>query len=163
MARSWEFPEDRRMTTHRRILVLTALALVGVSSTATAAGGRADSGTAWLSANHSEGGLLIVSGDVKDKILGRAAIVYRITASAGTPGTVNATSKSVTLFTKNGSLTGTGSAVETFNADGTSTVTNGKISLKKGTSKMTGHSLVGTFSGTYANGIYTFTYKATYK
>jgi hypothetical protein len=154
-----------RMITLRRISVMGVLVVAALSSTAAvAAGGRADSGTIWASINHAQNGLQIISGDFQDKILGRGGIVYRIKAVAGTPGTVTATAKSVTIYTKNGSLTGTGSAVQTFNADGTSTVDHGKFSLTKGTAKLKGHSFVGTFSGVYdANHVFTFHYKGTYK
>src|SRR4051812_30195988 len=86
-----------------------------------AGGGRPDSGTAWVSPNHPAGGLLIVSGDIKDKRLGNGAIVYRVKASPAAAGTFKVTSKSVTIYTPKGALSGTGSATQTVAADGTST------------------------------------------
>jgi hypothetical protein len=149
---------------HRLAALALVLALAAIASTAVAAGGgKSDSGTAWLSVTHTEGGLLIVAGDIKSKLLGRGAIVYRVKASPGAPGSVKVTSDSVTLFTKNGSLAGTGSGTQTQDAAGNVTVTDGKISLTKGTGKLKGHSLTGTFSGPFKDGVYTFTYKAKYK
>jgi ABC-type Zn uptake system ZnuABC Zn-binding protein ZnuA len=153
-----------RMTRTPVVLAATALALAGISSSvATGAAARSDSGTAWLGVTHSEGKILVVAGDFKDKILGKGAVVYRITASAATPGTYDITSKDITLYTKKGSLSGTGSATETIDSAGNSTVSNGHIKLNKGTGKLKGHSLVATFSGPLQNGVYTFTYQGTYK
>ena len=145
------------------IVLISAVAVPALAVSAGADGGRADSGTAWLSANHSAGGLLIVSGDVKDKLLGNGAIVYRVKASPDSTGSVKVTSKSVTLFTDKGSLSGTGSATQTAAPDGTVTVSDGKVNLTKGTGALKGHSLVATFSGPFKDGVYTFTYKGTYR
>lgn len=147
-----------------RFALALVVALAGSSSIATAAAGRADSGTAWVSANHTEGSTLFVSGDVKDKILGRASIVYQTTFSAGpATGSVTVTAKTVTLYAKGGSLTGTGSGLQSVDAAGNVTVTNGKINLTKGAGKLKGHSFKATFSGPFKDGVYTFKYKGTYK
>jgi hypothetical protein len=145
-----------------KLAVAAAIAL-GAAPTVSAAAGRPDSGTAWVSATHIDGSLIWLSGDVSDKILGRAAIVYQTTVQpATTPGTVKVNARSVTLYTKNGSLTGTGSGAETTDAQGTTTISDGQLKLTRGTGKLAGHSLKGTFTGTFTNGIYTFTYTATY-
>jgi hypothetical protein len=73
------------------------------------------------------------------------------------------TSKSVTLYTKNGTLSGTGSASQTADAAGNVTVTGGKIALTNGTGGLKGHSLKATFDGPLKDNIYVFTYKATYE
>jgi hypothetical protein len=113
---------------------------------------------------HAEGQDLYVSGDFKDKVLGRGAIVYITQATATQqPGVYAVTAKSVTLYTTKGTLTGTASGVQTIRDDGTSDVTNGKASLTKGTGAYKGHSLKVTFSGPFKSGVYTFTYQGTYK
>src|SRR5689334_5215000 len=99
---------SRRIPRTIRLLVACAVAVAGASSIAVAAAGRPDSGTAWVSVTHAEGSTLFVGGDIKDKILGRAAIVYQTALSTDEPGTVKITAKTVTLYTKTGSLTGTG-------------------------------------------------------
>ena len=76
---------------------------------------------------------------------------------------VTVTVKKATLFTEDGSISGSGSAVQTINADGTGSVTNGKFKFTKGTERLKGHSLTGTFSGPFNGSFYTFTYKGTYK
>ena len=156
----------RRAMSPRLLLVsvvTAAVAVLGLAVSAGAAGGRADSGTAWLSANHTAGGLLIVSGDIKDKLLGNGAIVYRVKASPAGSGTFKVSSKSVTLYTAGGSLSGTGSATQTVAPDGSATVSDGKVNLTHGTGSLKGHSLAATFSGPFKDGVYTFTYKGTYK
>lgn len=148
---------------HLAGLVAALAAALALTVQAGAAGGRADSGTAWLSANHTAGGLIVVSGDIKDKLLGNGALVYRVKASPGDAGSIKVTSDSVTLYTAKGSLTGTGSATQTIAPDGTSTVSDGKVKLTKGTGGLKGRSLVATFSGPFKDGVYTFKYKGTYK
>lgn len=147
----------------RRLLPLAALALV-LGPAAGAASARPDSGTAWVGATHTDNGILIVAGDVKDAVLGTGALVYRVKVRpAGETGVFTVTSKSVTLYTPKGTLKGAGSATQTIAADGTTTVSNGHILLNKGTGKLRGHTLRATFSGPLKDGVYTFTYKGTYK
>jgi hypothetical protein len=78
----------------------------------------------------------------------------------------------VTIYTRNGSLSGTGSGVLTVTNSpnpGDATVTNGKLLLNHGTGRMAGHSLRATFSGTGNIGSatvpdsYTFRYKGVYR
>jgi len=148
----------------RRVLSATLLlALVVVSAAAAAGGARKDSGTAWLSANHMEGGLVVVSGDIKSKVLGRGALVYRVKATGDANGSIKVTSNSVTVYTPAGSLSGTGFATQTTDAAGNTMVTDGHITLNKGTGKLKGHSLTATFSGPLKDNVYTFTYQGTYR
>jgi hypothetical protein len=142
------------------VLVLTFAVLASV---ATATAGRADSGTVWASVTHVEGSIIWVAGDFKDKILGRGAIIYQTTASGTPTGSVTVTAKTITLYTKRGTLTGSGYATQTADANGNVTVTNGHATLKRGTGALAGHSIVVTFSGPQKDGVYTFTYKGTYK
>ena len=68
---------------------LVAVAVVGVPGLAVAKPARSTSGVIYASANHVEGSDLYVSGDLKDKLLGRGAIVYVVQAETGpTPGSV---------------------------------------------------------------------------
>ena len=58
----------------------------------------------------------------------------------------------ITIFTTKGSLTGTGQAVQTFNSDGTATISDGTFKLTKGTGAYKGHKLTGIlilYFGTY--------------
>jgi hypothetical protein len=144
------------------VLTLVALASTGVSFAATK--GKADKGVAYVSATHSEGKTLFVSGDVKDKLLGRGGIVYQTTVSAGNqPGTFLVKAKAITLFTTKGTLTGKGQGTETIAQDGTTTVSGGTFKLNKGTGAYKGHVLSGKFGGPLTNNVYKFSYKAVYK
>jgi hypothetical protein len=107
---------------------------------------------------------LYVSGDFKDKILGRGAIVY-VTKVGGSnePSTVTVKAKQITIYTRKGSLRGTGKAKQTFNADGTATIKDGTFNLNNGTGAYKGHKFSGTFSGDFKNDVYKFEYKAKYK
>jgi hypothetical protein len=146
------------------VLSLIAVFAFGLSGIAAAKPAKSTSGTAWVGATHVEGSDLYVSGDVKDKLLGRGAIVYVTQVSSGTePGTFLVKARKVTLYTKHGSLSGSGQATQTINSDGTISVTDGTFKLTKGTGDYKGHKLTGTFEGPYADGVYTFDYVAKYK
>jgi hypothetical protein len=154
----------------KRLLFVLAIALaIGIVGVAQGAAkkGRKDSGTAYVTVVHQVGKQEIAAGDLKDKLLGPGAIVYQITVSAGPPSVPGASvtikANKVTLFTSQGSLSGTGQAVQTINADGTGNVQNGSVKLTKGTGGLKGHSLTATFSGPFNGSFYTFTYKGTYK
>jgi hypothetical protein len=145
-------------------LIAVAGVLAVAVPVASAASARKDSGTAYVSVTHQEGSTVWVAGDITDKVLGRGAIVYQTKLSAGTQtGSVLVTAKTVTLYTATGSLTGTGQATQTAGADGSITVTDGVVSLTKGTGALKGHSLKATFSGPFKDNIYTFKYSGTYK
>ncbi len=151
-----------RRTSIRLMAVAASLAVA--VPVASAASSRKDSGTAYVSVTHQEGSTLWVAGDINDKVLGRGAIVYRTTVSAGPQtGSVLVTAKTVTLFTAKGSLTGTGKATQTVNPDGTTSVSGGVVSLTKGTGALKGHSLNAKFSGPFKDNVYTFKYSGTYR
>ena len=144
---------------------LAAAVAIGVPGVAGAKSAKSTSGVIYASANHVEGSDLYVSGDLKDKLLGRGAIVYVVQAESGpTPGSVLVKADKITIFTTKGSLTGTGQAVQTFNSDGTATISDGTFKLTKGTGAYKGHKLTGTFTGTFGTDfIYTFNYTGKYK
>lgn len=147
------------------LLTTIALAAAGAAIATGATSGRPTSGVAYAGITHSEGKDLYVSGDIKDKILGRGAIVY-VTKVTGSdkPGTLKVTAKKVTIFTPAGSLSGSGSALQTISADGKkTTVHDGVVTLNKGTGALKGHTLSATFGGPLKDGVYTFKYKGTYK
>lgn len=144
------------------VLTIVALACTGASFAATKA--KHTSGVAYVSATHAEGSTLFVSGDFKDRVLGRGGIVYQTTASGTSqPGTVLVTAKVITIFTRKGSLTGSGKGTQTTAQDGSTTVSDGTFKLTKGTGSYKGHSLTGKFGGPLTNGVYKFSYTATYK
>ncbi len=125
--------------------------------------GRPDSGTVYVSITHTAGGYEYAAGNATDKILGNAAVTYKITAGGSNSGAINA-KVSVTVFTKTGSLSGTATATLTVSGN-TETVSNGKLNLVKGAGSQKGHSFIGTFSGSgnlIANQL-VFREKGTYK
>lgn len=144
-------------------LLLVPALILAISAVAIAAKAKHTSGTVYAGVTHSEGDDLYVSGDFKDKLLGRGAIVYVTRIGSGDPGTIHVTARKITIYTKRGSLTGKGEADETLNPDGTGTISNGSFSLTKGTGAYADHKFKGTFDGTYEDGVYTFPYKGTYK
>jgi hypothetical protein len=148
----------------RKLLLLIAVLVVGASTTALAAPARDTSGVVYAGVTHQEGSDLYVAGDFKDKILGRGAIVYITEVAAGPqPSSVVITAKRITIYTTRGSLSGTGQATQTFYPDGSTSVSDGTFSLKKGTGAYKGHKLTGTFAGPFADGVYTFNYTGKYK
>lgn len=148
----------------RKLLLLITVLVVGSSSAALAAPARETSGVVYAGVTHQEGTDIYVSGDFKDKILGRGTIVYVVEAATGPePATVVIQAKRITIYTKRGSLSGTGQATQTFYPDGTTSVSDGTFSLKKGTGAYKGHKLTGTFAGPQVDGVYQFSYTGTYK
>ena len=155
----------RAGTTAAAVLALSGLLAVGASAVSAHARSRTDRGTIYAATTHSVGGYVYTSGQGTDKLFGPVAITYKIKArpSAAT-GTFQLTVKPVVEYTNTGSLSGTATATLIVAADGTSTVTNGKISLKHGTGSLAGHKLTGTFTGTgNSSGQYVFSYKYTVK
>jgi hypothetical protein len=120
-------------------------------------------GTVYASANHAEGDDLYVSGDFKDSVLGRGAIVYVTTVTPDETGAILVKANRITIYTTKGSIRGKGQATQTFNPDGTSTVSDGTFALQKGTGDYQGDEFSGTFDGTYENGVYKFDYKGLLK
>lgn len=148
----------------RKLLLLIAILVVSVSGVALAKPAQQTSGVIYAGATHVEGSDLYVAGDFKDELLGRGAIVYVTQVSTGPePGSVLVTARKITIYTNHGSLRGTGQATQTFNPDGTGTLSDGVFKLTKGTGDYKGHTLKGTFDGTYADGVFTFNYTGKYK
>ena len=142
------------------------LAVAGAPVAGAKTGARSDSGVAFVSVVHQSGGKLYAAGYARDKLFGPISITYvlKVRPNSNQPGTVTVVAKKVTLYTSNGSLSGTGSAKETVTSDST-TITDGKLTLRRGGGGQAGHSLVGTFSGTFntTTSVYTFHYRASYK
>ena len=151
----------------KRLIVLAAVIGLGASSVALGATGgktRKTTGVIHAGVTHTEGSDVYVAGDFKDKILGRGAIVYVTRVSAGPEvGSFLVRARTITIYTTKGSLTGTGQATQTTAPDGTTTVTGGTFKLKHGTGRLKGRRLSGTFSGSLADGVYTFAYSGTYR
>jgi hypothetical protein len=148
----------------KRLFLLAAAVLCLTAASVAQAATKKDSGTAWVGVTHSEGSDLYVGGDIKDKILGRGAIVYVTALTSGPePSTVVISAKKITVYTPKGTLVGTGKATQTNNPDGTATLSDGTFNLTKGTGKLKGHKLKGTFTGTFTDGVYTLSYSGTYK
>jgi hypothetical protein len=146
----------------RSLLAAGVGAVVFAGGASGAGGGQKDSGTVYASVVHQAGGFLYAAGWAHDKVLGDVSIVYVVKAAPSSTGTLKITAKKVTLYTSNGSISGTGSATQTVTKT-SNTVSDGKVSLTHGAGGQAGHSFVATFSGTFSNGVFTFHYKATYK
>ena len=144
------------------VAALAAALVVTVAGVALAKPARDTSGVVYAGVTHVEGSDVYVAGDFKDEILGRGAIVYITQVQTGPEvGTVLIESKKITLYTKRGSLSGSGQATQTIYADGNGAVTDGTFKLTKGTGKLKGHKLKGTFEGPFEDGVYTFDYTGT--
>jgi hypothetical protein len=78
---------------------------------------------------------------------------------------IKITSKPVTLFFKNGTLTGKATATLTVTSATAATITDGKLNAAHGTGGQAHHSVTDTLSGTGnpTAGTYKITYKGTYK
>lgn len=169
--------------TRRHVRVITArtafgvgVAVVGLglagSAIGASGGARRTGGTVYVAQAPKPGSLVYDSGFVYDKVLGPGAVTF-VTKALGSPsGTITIKSKPVTIYTPNGSLSGTGSGSLTItnNPDpGDVTVTNGKLRLNHGTGRLAGHSLSATFSGSgniggaHVPDSYTFRYKGVYR
>jgi hypothetical protein len=148
----------------RKVAFLVALLVASVSAVATAESAnkaRDTSGVIYAGVTHLEGSKIYVSGDFKDKLLGRGAIVYVTKVQTGPqPASILIKAKKITIYTKRGSLSGKGEATENLTDD---TVTDGTFKLDKGTGAYKGHKMKGTFDGTYADGVYTFDYVGKYR
>lgn len=147
-----------------RYLALSLLAaFVALSGVAGAKAGEPTSGVVYAGVTHQEGDDLYVAGDFKDDLLGRGAIVYVTQVSTDDSGAILVEARKITIYTRKGSLTGKGSATQTFNDDGTSTIRDGKFKLKKGTGAYKGNKFKGTFDGSFTDGVYTFNYVGEFK
>ena len=134
-----------------------AAALAGQSRQA-----RQTTGVVYASVTHAEGRDLYVSGDFRDRVLGRGAIVY--VTNVGDPnqqGSVEVLARRITIYTRSGSLAGTGRATQTV-AGNQVTVTDGTFRLTSGTGAYRGRRMTGTFSGEQnQEGVYRFEYRGT--
>jgi hypothetical protein len=153
----------------RKLLITFSLLTFVVAGSVSAASPKAQqtTGIAYVSITHSEGQQnpsLFVAGDFNDKLFGRGAIVFVTTGDPRPEGTViDVTAKRVTIYTTRGTLSGSGSGVQTINQDGTSDIT-GKFTLTKGTHTLKGHTFKGTFTGHGpGSGPYKLDYKGTLK
>ena len=153
-----------RVASVRKVAFLVALLVAGVSVVATAESAKNvqdTSGVIYAGVTHVEGSDIYVSGDFKDEILGRGAIVYLTKVQSGPqPASILIKARKVTIYTKHGTLTGKGQATENLTDN---TVTDGTFKLDKGTGDYKGHQLKGTFEGNFADGVYTFNYDAKYR
>ena len=150
----------------KKLIILISVLALSVSGVAMAAGkAKKTSGVAYAGVTHAEGKDLYVSGDFVDKLLGHGGIVYVTNVTNGEQqGEFKVAAKRITIYTTKGSLTGKGSATQVIHDDGSVEVKDGVFALTKGTGKYKGHTFKGTFSGPQnAQGLYTFSYKATYR
>jgi hypothetical protein len=152
-------------------VAIGGLGLVG-SAVGASGGGKRTSGTVYVAQAPKPSSLVYDSGFAYDKVLGPGAVTFVTKALASPSGAITIKSKPVTLYTPNGSLSGTGSGVLTITnrpSPGDATVTDGKLLLNHGTGRLAGHSLRATFSGTGNIGgpntpdFYTFRYKGVYR
>jgi hypothetical protein len=147
--------------------LLAAVAAIAVGAAAAGAkpAGRADRGTVYFATTYSAGGKTYAAGNATDKLFGTGAVTYAIKTMTTTTGTIEITSKPVTLYYKNGTLRGKATATLTVTSSTAATITDGKLKVAHGTGGQAGHSLTATFSGTGnpTAGTYKITYKGTYK
>jgi hypothetical protein len=154
----------------RSVAALAGLVLASASIAigATAAGAtrvaKQDSGVIYITIVHQRGGLEYAAGYANDKLFGPIAVTYVVSVGSGKPGTFLIKAKKATFYTSTGSISGTGSGIQTV----TSTkifVSDGKISLTHGAGSQAGHSFTGTFSGPYDSTtmVFTFHYRGVYK
>ena len=149
----------------RKILLILSVLVLGISaSVALGSSSKVPTtGTVYASANHAEGDDLYVSGDFKDSELGRGAIVYVTKVSSDGTGALLVKARRITIYTTKGSIRGKGQATQTYNPDGTATVSDGTFSLTRGKGAYKGKQFTGTFDGTYEDGVFKFDYKAVLK
>jgi hypothetical protein len=146
-------------------MAVTAASVLAAGTVGAKSVGRPDSGTAYVANTPKKGNYVYAAGYNQDKILGNGSILYVIKATPSTPGTISVKTKSVALYTGTGSLSGTATATLTQAANGSSTISAGKLTLNKGAGSLKGHSLVATFTGTgsITSLAFVFKYKGTYK
>jgi hypothetical protein len=159
------------MSRHARLSILAAgvatacsIIAIGASAVPARSTGRRDSGVFYATVLNTTRGLEYAAGYAQDKVLGQVAIVYVVKAGQSGAGAHKITTKSFTLYARNGSLSGSASATQTVTSTSIS-VTNGKFSLTHGRGGQAGHTVIGTFSGPYDTnaGEYILPYKAIYR
>ncbi len=126
--------------------------------------GRADSGVVYFGVTHTANGNQYAAGNTEDKLLGAGAVTYVIQLSRTPAGGFEMTSKPMTLFFSNGTLTGTATATVAPGAGGTA-LTGGRLLAAHGTGGQKGHSVTATFQGVGnpVAGTYKLTYTGVYK
>ncbi len=72
----------------KRLIALTAVLAAGLPTTALGAAARKTTGVVYAHVTHQVGNDLYVAGDVKDSVLGRAAIVYLTKPGARPDGSI---------------------------------------------------------------------------
>jgi hypothetical protein len=160
---SKEGPMPRRFRSALKALAVLAFVL-GLTTVAVATTSKPTNGTAWVGATHQDGNTVHVAGDIRDKVLGRGAIVFRTEfLQTATPGTFQVTARKLTIYTSKGTLVGTAKATQIVAADGSTRIDNGTASLTKGTGELKGHKLNVTFSGPVKDGVITLSYSGTYR
>lgn len=156
----------RRVAATSALLGSAALIALGAGAVGarTNTGGKADSGTAYASINHTVNNKQYGSANNTDRVLGATGITFTATLTSEAGGKLKLTGNPVVLYTRTGSLKGTLSATVTLSGT-TETFSNGKINLLTGAGSQAGHSLVGTFtgSGDASKNEFTINYKGTYK
>jgi hypothetical protein len=164
----------------RVILARTAFGLgvatagLGFAGTAVGAsgGGTPTSGIVYVASVPKPSSLVYDAGFAYDKVLGQGVVTFVTKALVSPTGAITIKSRPVVIYTPNGSLSGTATAVLTITnkpMPGDATVTDGKLLLNHGTGRLAGHSLRCTFSGAGNIGgpnvpdSYTFRYRGVYR
>jgi hypothetical protein len=151
-----------------------AIAGVGFAGSAVGASGRGTptSGVTYVGQVPKPSSLVYDAGFTYDKVLGPGVVTFVTKPLVSPNGAITIKSKPVTVYTTNGSLSGTATALLTITnkpSPGDATVTDGKLLLNHGTGRLAGHSLRATFSGTGNIGgpnvpdFYTFHYQGVYR
>lgn len=146
---------------HRRILALVAvlaLGLVGLATTAAAKRkpkAKADHGTIRAAPTSAKGKVITFAGQYGEKgPIGSGAILLHVRTSPDSSGATKDNAK-ITVYTKRGSLSGSGSALQVG-----AKLNKGKFTLKKGTGAYKGWKETGTFRGSVAgSGVLTLKFK----
>lgn len=170
--------------TRRQVRVMWARAVFGLgvviagvvfagSAIGASGGGTHTSGVAYVAQPPKPSSSLTYdAGFVDDKLFGQGAVTFVTKPLVSSSGAIEIKSKPVTMYFRNGTLSGTGSGLLTITNKpkiGDATVTDGKLLLNHGTGRMAGHSVRATFSGTGNIGgsnvpdFYTFHYKGVYR
>jgi hypothetical protein len=124
--------------------------------------GKPDSGVAYVRVDRIVGSTQYAAGVTQDKLFHSTATTYQAKVVPGNTGTVKVSAKKVTLYTATGSLIGSATVTDNIT---TGQLSNGKITLTKGTGGQKGHTLKGVVTGNYNSGtqVFTFKYKGTYR
>jgi hypothetical protein len=135
------------------ILAVAAIASGGaVAATSTGTSTQTftyqDSGTIFASINNTNAkGTEFTSGNMFSRHFGHVAITYDLKVlPSNVPGVIRVTATNVVLYTRRGSLSGTGSATLTISGS-QQTVSNGRLVLDQGVGSLKGFTYEGTFTG----------------